>query len=214
MTRNQVASDDLKPHFQCFISDCQITNGSETKESFEPPNTVEGITGLNNSLVTKGLIRNTDMDNNETDSTTLSNTASLEHLIPVESVHKQNADPSAVKTNGDSEYVSLNLHIWKKRTKSDGALYKKRKPNCYFGRKNTADKRTARSRSTEVCRRPIQDVAGISESPVFFSTIGEWTIVDLNRQVFEKEDASRISYLRKKGTSYKEVEPENVCCIL
>lgn len=206
MTRNQVGSDDLKPHFQCLISDCQITNGSETKESFEHPN----------SLGTKGLvIRNTDMDNNETDSTTLSNTASLEHLIPVESVRKQNADPSAVKTNGDSEYVSLNLHIWKKRTKSDGALYKKRKPNCSdFGRKNTADKRTVRSRSAEVCRRPIQDVAGISESPVFFSTIGEWTIVDLNRQVFEKEDASRISYLRKKGTSYKEVEPENVCCIL
>lgn len=185
-----------------------MTKGDETIESPEDLNTVEGIT---DRLITEASF--TEMDNKQNGSSVVTtNTATKQGLNPVEIEHKQN-NSSVVKTNGDSEYVSLNLHIWK-RTKSDGAIEKKRKPNCYYGRNGTGDKRTMRSRSTEVCRRPTQDAAGISESPVFFSAIGEWTIVDLNLQVFEKEDANRIRYLRKKRTSYREIEPESVCCIL
>lgn len=210
MTRNQAGSDDLN-HFQSGISNCQMTKGDKTIESPEDLNTDEGIC---NGLITE--VRDTEMDNHkQADSSvvTCTNTSTKQDLIPEEIERKQNGSTVA-KTNGDSEYVSLNLHIWK-RTKSDGAIHKKRKPNCYFGRKDTEDKRTLRSRSEEVGRRPVQDAAGISESPVFFSSIGEWTIIDLNLQVFEKEDANRIHYLRRKRTSYtEEIEPESVCCIL
>ncbi|XP_078362679.1 uncharacterized protein LOC144646856 [Oculina patagonica] len=211
MTRKQSGSDDLC-HFQCGISNCQMTKGNKTIDSAEVLNTDERIKDLCNGVVMEA--QDKEMDSKQTDSNvvTCKDTATKQDSIPVEIERKQNSS-SVVRTNGDSEYVSLNLHIWK-RTKSDGAIHKKRKPNCYFGRKDTEDKRTLRSRSAEVGRRQVQNEAGISESPVFFSAIGEWTIVDLNLQVFEKEDANRIHYLRRKRTSYKEVEPENVCCIL
>lgn len=195
MTRNQYG-----------ISNNQITKDDiKTKESPEELNTAEGIT---NHLITEASLRvqDTEMDNKQSDSS-LANTETKQHLIPVE----QNSSTSISK--GDSKYVSLNLRLWK-RTKSDGARYKKRKPTCYFGDKGTKDQKPARSRSTEVCRKPVQNAAGICESPVFFSAIGEWTIVDLDPEVFEKEDAKRIIYLRRKRTSYKEVEPENICSIL
>ena len=177
----------------------------KTKESPEELNTAEGIT---NHLITEASLRvqDTEMDNKQSDSS-LANTETKQHLIPVE----QNSSTSISK--GDSKYVSLNLRLWK-RTKSDGARYKKRKPTCYFGDKETKDQKPARSRSAEVCRKPVQNAAGICESPVFFSAIGEWTIVDLDPEVFEKEDAKRIIYLRRKRTSYKEVEPDNICSIL
>lgn len=197
---------------QCGISNCQTTKDNiKTKESPEDLNTVEGIT---DHLITEANlgVRDTKMDNKQTDSSVLTNTATKQDLSPVEIEREQN-NSSAFKTNGDSNYLSLNLQIWK-RTKSDGAVYKKRKPTCCFGDKETEDKRPVRSRSAEVCRRPVQNAAGISESPVFFSAIGEWTIVDLDPQVFEKEDAKRISYIRRKRFSYKEVEPESVCSIL
>ena len=195
MTRNQYG-----------ISNNQITKDDiKTKESPEELNTAEGIT---NHLITEASLRvqDTEMDNKQSDSS-LANTETKQHLIPVE----QNSSTSISK--GDSKYVSLNLRLWK-RTKSDGARYKKRKPTCYFGDKETKDQKPARSRSAEVCRKPVQNAAGICESPVFFSAIGEWTIVDLDPEVFEKEDAKRIIYLRRKRTSYKEVEPDNICSIL
>lgn len=195
MTRNQYG-----------ISNNQITKDDiKTKESPEELNTAEGIT---NHLITEASLRvqDTEMDNKQSDSS-LANTETKQHLIPVE----QNSSTSISKC--DSKYVSLNLRLWK-RTKSDGARYKKRKPTCYFGDKETKDKKPARSRSAEVCRKPVQNAAGICESPVFFSAIGEWTIVDLDPEVFEKEDAKRIIYLRRKRTSYKEVEPDNICSIL
>lgn len=195
MTRNQYG-----------ISNNQITKDDiKTKESPEELNTAEGIT---NHLITEASLRvqDTEMDNKQSDSS-LANTETKQHLIPVE----QNSSTSISK--GDSKYVSLNLRLWK-RTKSDGARYKKRKPTCYFGDKETKDQKPARSRSAEVCRKPVQNAAGICESPVFFSAIGEWTIVDLDPEVFEKEDAKRIIHLRRKRTSYKEVEPENICSIL
>lgn len=189
ITNNQITKDDLK-----------------TKESPEELNTAEGIT---NHLITEASLRvqDTEMDNKQSDSS-LANTATKQHLIPV----KQN-NSSASISKGDSKYVSLNVRLWK-RTKSDGARYKKRRPTCYFGDKEKEDKKPTRSRSAEVCRKPVQNAAGICESSVFFSAIGEWTIVDLDPEVFEKEDAKRIIYLRRKRTSYKEVEPENICSIL
>lgn len=192
---------------QCGISNNQMTKDDiKTKESSEDLNTAEGIT---NHFITEANlgVQDTEMDNKQSDSS-LTNTATKQHLIPLE----QN-NSSASISNGDSKFVSLQLRFWK-RTKSDGARYKKRKPTCYFGDKETEDKRPTRSRSAEVCRKPVQNAAGICESPVFFSAIGEWTIVDLDPEVFEKEDAKRIIYLRRKKTSYKEVEPENVCSIL
>ena len=198
MTRNQYG-----------ISNNQKTKDDiKTKESSEDLNTAEGIT---NHLITKASLgvqdTVTEMDNKQSDSN-LTSSATKQHLVPVE----QN-NSSASISNGDSKFVSLNLRIWQ-RTKSDGARYKKRKPTCCFGDKETEDKRPSRSRSAEVCQKPVQNEAGICESPVFFSKIGEWTIVDLDPEVFEKEDAERIIYLRRKKTSYKEVVPENVCSIL
>lgn len=213
MTRNQAGSDDLN-HFHGAISDSQMSKGDKTIESPADRNIGKGITDLSNSLISEASLadQDTEMDSKQTDSSVVTDTETKQDSIPVEIKRKQNASGVA-RTNGDSEYVSLNLHVWK-RTKSDGAIERKRKPNCYFGRKDTDDKRAMRSRSADVCRGPTQDAAGISETPVFFSAIGEWTIVDLNLQVFEKEDANRIRYLRRKGTSYKEIEPESVCCIL
>ena len=178
----------------------------KTKESLDGVDTAEGIS---NYLITEARVEDTEMDNEQSDSS-LTNPATKQHVIPV--AVKQNNSSTSI-SNGDLKYVSLNLRFWK-RTKSDGAMCKKRKPTCYFGDKKTEDKRAIRSRSAEVCRKPVQNVAGICESPVFFSAIGEWTIVDLDPEVFEKEDAKRIRYLRTKKTSYKEVEPENVCSIL
>lgn len=214
MTRNQAGSDDLN-HVRGAISDCHMSKGDKTIELPEDRSTREEITDLSNDLISEASLadQDTEMDNKQTDSSVVTDTETKQDLIPVEIERKQSAS-GFVRTNGDSEYVSLNLHVWK-RAKSDGAIQRKRKPNCYFGRtEDTDDKRAMRSRSADVCRRPTQDVAGISETPVFFSAIGEWTIVDLNLQVFEKEDANRIRYLRRKGTSYKEIEPEGVCCIL
>lgn len=197
MTRNQYG-----------ISNNQITKDDiKTKESPEDLNTAEA--GITNHLITEASprVQDTEMDSKRSDSS-LTNTATKQHLIPVE----QN-NSSASTSKGDSKYVSLNLRFWK-RTKSDGARCKKRKPTCYFGDKEADDKKPARSRSAEVCRKPVQNAAGIYESPVFFSAIGEWTIVDLDAEIFEKEDAKRIIYLRRKRTSYKEVEPEYICTIL
>ena len=194
MTRNQYG-----------ISNNQMTKDDiKTTESLEDLNTAEGIT---NHLITEASSQDTEMDNKQSDSN-LTNSTTKQHLIPVE---RNNS--SASISNGDSKFVSLHLRIWK-RTKSDGERCKKRKPTCYFGDKETEDKRPTRSRSAEVCQKPAQNAAGICESPVFFSAIGEWTIVDLDHEVFEEEDAKRIIYLRRKRTSYREVEPENVCSIL
>ena len=192
---------------QCGIPNKQMTKDDiKTKEHPEGLDTTEGIT---NHLITEASLRvqDTEMDNKQSDSS-LTSTATKQHVIPVE----QNNSNTFV-SNGNSKYASLSLSFLK-RTKSDGAVYKKRKPTCYFGDKETEDKKPTRSRSAEVCRKPVQNAAGICESPVFFSAIGEWTIVDLDPKVFEKEDAKRISYLRRRKTSYKEVEPENVCSIL
>lgn len=192
---------------QCGISNKRMTKDDiKTKEYPEGLDTTEGIT---NHLITEASLRvqDTEMDNKQSDSS-LTSTATKQQAIPVE----QN-NSSTFVSNGNAKYVSLSLSFWK-RTKSDGAVYKKLKPTCYFGDQETEDKKPTRSRSAEVCRKPVQNAAGICESPVFFSSIGEWTIVDLDPKVFEKEDAKRTSYLRRRKTSYKEVEPENVCSIL
>ena len=192
---------------QCGISNSQMTKDDiETKESPEDLNTAEGITNHLITEVSSG-VQDTEMNDKQSDSS-LTNTATKQFLIPVE----QNNSSASINSR-DLKDVSLNVRFWK-RTKSDGARCKKRKQTCYFGGKETEDKRSIRSLSAEVCRKPVQNAAGICESPVFFSAIGEWTIVDLDPEVFEKEDAKRTIYLRRKRTSYKEVEPENVCSIL
>lgn len=213
MTRNQLPTDDLN-HFPCHcaaISSCQLekSHDTSTKEFPEDQTNVERSIGSNEGLITEARlpVTKTEMDNHQ------NGTATAEDLIPVKTEQKQNEHH---KANGDFEYVSLNLHIWK-RTKSDGARYKteKHKPNCYYGKtQDTVNKKPARSKSADACRGPVQNSAGIAESPVFFSAIGEWTIIDLNLRAFEREEANRIRYLRRKCTPYKEVEPESNCRIL
>ena len=224
MTRKENSTDDL-----CY-SQCpcyQITKCAETKGYPRQSNTIDEILNDEDLMSEDCLGKHNNtidacMDNNKLpDSTAPTKTTSEEdlQLIPAEIARKpeKQHNGGVAKYGEDSEYVSLNLHILK-RAKSDGGInYKKRKPSCYFGRKAEDDNKVMlkrRARSEEVHRTIVQDEAGISESPVFFSSIGEWTVIDLDPEVFEKEDAKRIFYLRKKNASYKEVEPESFCKIL
>lgn len=207
---------------------CQLTRFIGTKGTPRHLHTIEEILGSDDDLViTEDRFgrqkTHTVMDNNKfLDSNVLRNTESKEDLVPVEITHKPEKQNTGdvVKTSEDSEYVSLNLHILK-RAQSEGKINDERqKLNCYFGRKTGDGNRVVlqRAKSAEVHRtrgiHDLQDPSGISEIPVFFSSIGEWTIVDLNRKVYEKEDAQRTFYLRRKKASYKEIEPESACRIL
>lgn len=117
----------------------------------------------------------------------------------------------------DSEYVSLNFQMLRRNKLDGGIMYRQRKPNCYYGKKEDESNKLVprqRVRSTGIRRTLSQDEAGISESPVFFSSIGEWTVIDLNSNMFEKEEAKRVFYLRMKRASYKEEEPEAFRCTI
>lgn len=222
MTRKGSPTDNPQ-YYQCPC--CEITKCLETKEY--PPGelpTVEEIADQRFNLITKdssgnhstnGKVENTKLS----DSTVVTKTTSRD-FIPVEifdEPEKPN-DRGVVKTEEDSEYVSLNVHMLK-RAKSDGRIkHYKQKPNCYFGRRDIGRMSNfvfrRRTDSAETIRTSARGETGITENPVFFSSIGEWTIVDLNLEAFERENANRTFYLRMKRTAYKEEEPENVCIIL
>lgn len=202
MTKHQLPFGDLNnSHCDCSaIPSCQL----EWNHNFhEDQTTVLRTNGSDEGLITEIKTRTT------------------HDLIPVEITQLHTDKHPKIKTpNGDFEYVNLNLHFWE-RTKSDGVRHKmeKYKPNCYYGKtQDTGDENPASSKSADACRgsvpNPVHSVCGIAESSVFFSSIGEWTIVDLNLRDFEKEDAKRTLYLRRKCTPYKEVEPEGFCLIL
>jgi len=220
MTRKEDSSEDsIYSQCPCF----QITNCIQTKGNSRQLHTIEEILGLDDDLIAKNdYLGNQnmqeDMDNNKLRDSTVSRKTVSDDFIPVEIPHKPEQENKfgVVITNEDSSYVSLNLHMLK-RAKSEGRITKKKqKPNCYFRKKEEDNDRVVlrRAKSADVPRKPNHDQAGISESTVFFSSIGEWTVIDLNLQVFETEDAKRTFYLRRKGASYKEVEPENVCRLL
>lgn len=202
MTKHQLPFGDLNnSHCDCSaIPSCQL----EWNHNFhEDQTTVLRTNGSDEGLITEIKTRTT------------------HDLIPVEITQLHTDKHPKIKTpNGDFEYVNLNLHLWE-RTKSDGIRHKmeKYKPNCYYGKtQDTSDENPASSKSADACRgsvpNPVHSVCGVAESSVFFSSIGEWTIVDLNLRDFEKEDAKRTLYLRRKCTPYKEVEPESFCLIL
>lgn len=220
MTRKEDLIVD-QSNFQC--PSCQVTRDIETKRNLKRPRTIEELLGLDDDLINEDLLRfdktqeNTD-NVKQTDSTVLRNTLNAENSYTVEITHKQEEES---KTCGvaktDSEYVSLNIHLLQRAKSEGGIKNKKRKPNCHFGRMEKDNEKVIlrpRTKSAETYRTRTHDPHGISESTVFFSPIGEWTIIDLNLQVFEKEDAKRTVYLRRKGASYKEVEPESICRIL
>lgn len=223
MTRKESPTDNPR-YYQCPC--CEITKCFETKEY--PPEElpiVEEIADQSFNLITKdssgkhstnGKEENTKLS----DSTVVTKTASREDFIPVEIVDKPEKpnDRVVVKTEEDSEYVSLNLHMLK-RAKSDGRIrHNKQEPHCYFGRRDIGRMSNfvfrRRTDSAETIRTSAWGETGITENQVFFSSIGEWTIVDLNLEAFERENANRTFYLRMKRTAYKEEEPENVCIIL
>ncbi|XP_068680812.1 uncharacterized protein [Montipora foliosa] len=191
-------------HFQCL----------EKTKGFSRLRTIQEIVGCTDKLITDDCLGAINTK------TSLDNTKALDSAIRSQATeNKDDLIPQteiAIKSEmQDTEYVSLNVHMFG-RSNSDGSLtYKKRKPNCYYGTKeNDKNKHLPRQRVKSVGRRRTisQDEAGISESPVFFSSIGEWTVIDLNLNIFEKEDANRIFYLRMKRASYKEVEPEGIRC--
>lgn len=212
MTRNQFPPSD-RNNLRCDCSatpSCQL----EWNHDFHEDQT--------HVLRADGLITETSVVVTPTEIANYQNKTRTTHdLMPVEIAQLQtDKHPNINTPNGDFEYVSLNLHFWK-RKKSDGVRHKmeKHKPNCYYGKtQETLDENQASSKSSNACRgslpNPDNYVFGIAESPVFFSSIGEWTIVDLNLQAFEKEEAKRTLYLRRKCTPYKEVEPERFCHIL
>lgn len=202
MTKHQLPFGDLNnSHCDCSaIPSCQL----EWNHNFhEDQTTVLRTNGSDEGLITEIKTRTT------------------HDLIPVEIAQLHTDKHPKIKTpNGDFEYVNLNLHFWE-RTKLDGVRHnmEKYKPNCYYGKtQDTSDESPASSKSADACRgsvpNPVHSVCGVAESSVFFSSIGEWTIVDLNLRDFEKEDAKRTLYLRRKCTPYKEVEPESFCLIL
>lgn len=218
MTRKENQTHDSY-YFQCPC--CQITKCAETKGDPKQAQTTEEILDRNaDDLISEDCLgkhsTRKDMDNDTLPNSSASTETTDKDLIPVQIARKPEKQNRGVeKSEEDPEYVSLNV-----RAKSDGRInYKKQKPNCYFGRKEEDNTKVRpklwrRAKSAEVYRTIVKDEAGISESPVFFSSIGEWTVIDLDPDVFEKEDAKRIFYLRMKNSSYKEVEPENVCKIL
>ena len=223
MTKKENSADDSY-YFQRPC--CEITKCAETKGYPKQAHTTEEILDRNaDDLISDDCLgkhsTRKNMDNNTLpDSSVSRKTTGKEDLIRVEIARKPKKQNRGVeKSEEDSEYVSLNVHMLK-RAKSDGRInYKKQESNCYFGRKEENNTKVSpklwrRAKSAEVQRTIAQDEAGISESTVFFSSIGEWTVIDLNPEVFEKEDAKRIFYLRMKNSAYKEVEPESVCKIL
>lgn len=223
MTKKENSTDDSY-YFQCPCR--QITKCAETKGYPKQAHTTEEILDRNaddlisDDCLGKHSTRKNMNKNTLPDSFASTKTTGKEDLIRLEMARKPEKQNRGVeKSEEDSEYVSLNVQMLK-RAKSDGGInYKKQKPNCYFGRKEENNTKVVpkfwrRAKSAEVHRTIAQDEAGISESPVFFSSIGEWTVIDLNLEVFEKEDAKRIFYLRMKNCVYKEVEPESVCKIL
>lgn len=188
----------------CQITCCIETNGSLCGKR-KPLHTIEDILNVDEENHNSQL----------TDSNALRNTLNTADLTPVElTKDKEGKDRSTIKT--EFKYVSLRSQL-KKKAESGAVRYNRRIQKCYFGimsKDKVGVVPVRRTKSVDRCHTMNKNAHGISESSVFFSPIGEWTIIDLNPKIFEKEDAKRTLYLRRKRASYKEVEPENICRIL
>ena len=193
--------DDLS-HFQCLEKEKRFCRLQTIEEFADRTNRFSKDDCLGIKYNTK-----TSLDNKVLDSIISSQaTERGDNSIPTNPVQSQ-----------DSEYVSLNFQMLRRSKPDGGIIYRQRKPNCYYGKKEDDSNKLVprqRVRSTGLRRTLGQDEAGISETPVFFSSIGEWTIVDLNLNMFEKEEAKRVFYLRMKRASYKEEEPEAFGCTI